>query len=137
MVAIAAAENRLISLHENSRDHIHVSSGSANCTDKTQLNALDSRFRGCEAYAGGVDCGRYDTLEFTASALCCACGGGRASSQQVSGWVATDAPTTGRRIIRRSEPQITSTTTTSSWGVLANHEEEAHRHGLNLREQFC
>ena len=51
--------------------------GESACVD-TQFDARDSRGNICQSgnYDSGNNCGLYDDVDFTASEMCCDCGGG-------------------------------------------------------------
>ena len=83
-----------VNLHETGYDHGHLADRNT-CENKANMYELDSEGRGCEAYGSGRVCGAYDDLDFVASALCCACGGGLREEVQVSGWGVLDPTISG------------------------------------------
>ena len=56
----------------------------ATCTD-TDGDIVDEHFDGCHWYIPNTDlCGEYDTSDFTASLMCCSCGGGLHSEKEAT-----------------------------------------------------
>ena len=56
----------------------------AECVD-TQGDALDAGSDSCSWYWNKASqCGNYDDHDFTASVMCCACGGGRTTEEEIS-----------------------------------------------------